>query len=102
MTEQSAGNAGMTLGWKMRSKQALGLIVSPNDVGGFFGDHDCGRVGVACDDARHDRSVSNAEAFNAADAKARIHDGHRIAPHFASSCRMVESLHVVAKKVREI
>ena len=33
-------------------------------VGGFFGDHDDRRIGVARDQIRHDRAVDHAKAFD--------------------------------------
>jgi len=65
-------------------------------VGGFFGEHDSGGVGVAGGDAGHDGGVYDAEGVEAVDAEARVHDSHEVAAHLAGADRVIEGLGLAA------
>ena len=63
-----SGNPGSLL--PHLSDAGITSLAFQNHVGGFFGNHDGWRVGVARDDARHDGSVGNAQPFDAVNAEA--------------------------------
>src|SRR4051812_4881739 len=72
-------------------------------VGGFFADHDGGRVEVAIGDAGEDGAIGDAQVFDADDAAFGIDDGHCIvgAAHAAGAAGVVGAFGVAADVVIE-
>ena len=67
-------------------------------VGGLFGHHDDGSVGVAAGHVGHDGSVDDAQVADAVDAQPGVDDGRRIRrrSHFAGADGVVVGLRVAA------
>ena len=63
------------------AKQADGPAlprILQDHIGGLFGDHDGGGVGIARHQVRHDRGVDHAQALDAANAQPLIDHGKGI------------------------
>src|SRR5258708_11937131 len=63
-----------------------------NEVGGFFGDHDGGCVGVTADDGGHHGCVDDTQPIDAAHFQLRVNDGVFVDAHPARSDSVVLGL----------
>ena len=70
-----------------------------DQIGGFFRNHDCGRIGVAGRDQRHDRGIDNTQTIDATDPQPLIHHGQWIVAcvaHLAGAGPVVHRLQGLA------
>src|SRR5664279_423119 len=86
---------------KARPTPALPRILQDH-VGGFFGDHDRGSVGIARHQVRHDRGIDHTQALDAAHPKPLIDHRQRIVAHTAGRGRMIDRAAGPAAEVQQV
>src|SRR5215203_3948559 len=65
----------------VRSAWLVLVVAGLDEVGGAFGDHDGGRLGMAADDLWHDRGVHHPQPGQAADAQLAVDHRGIVAAH---------------------